>query len=499
MKIASTSLKGKQLPFGFAKRHRVLLLPGDANYEEMFCVDNPSIALLSEVRRFAFQPIRANIISAQEFESRLSMAYQQDTDEAMGMVADIGDGLDLAYLAHQAPEMRDLLESGDDAPIIKLINAILAEAIKQQASDIHIEVFEKRLVVRFRIDGILRDIVEPKHVLAPLLISRIKVMAKLDIAEKRLPQDGRTSLQIAGHNFDVRVSTIPTSYGERIVLRLLDKQSSGLELEKLGMCEHDRAKLTRLLHLSHGIILVTGPTGSGKTTTLYAGLEITNDRKKNILTIEDPVEYDLEGVGQTQINSKAGMTFPTGLRAILRQDPDIVMVGEIRDLETMQVAVQASLTGHLVLSTLHTNTAVGAVVRLIDMGVEPFLLASSLAGLLAQRLVRLLCEHCKVAYQPDQLERDFLNIENGALATLYKCSDAGCEDCQYTGYKGRTGIYELVVMDETLRKLVHDGESEASLARHARQVGPSITDDGRKKIVNGLTSLEEVLRVTQDQ
>ena len=322
-------------------------------------------------------------------------------------------------------------------------------------------------------------------------------MARLDIAEKRIPQDGRISLKVGGREVDVRVSTLPSANGERVVLRLLDKQAGRLNLQHLGMSARDRDQMEATVRKPHGILLVTGPTGSGKTTTLYASLVSLNDRTRNILTVEDPIEYHLEGIGQTQVNSKVDMTFARGLRAILRQDPDVVMVGEIRDKETAEIAVQASLTGHLVLSTLHTNSAIGAITRLVDMGIEPFLLSSSLLGVLAQRLVRVLCPHCKEAYQADEAECKLLGVALAPPPTLYHAR--GCAECHQQGYRGRTGIYELVVFDDHLRTLIHNAASEQDMTRHARSLGPSIRDDGRRKVLEGATTVEEVLRVTREE
>ncbi|MDH5614140.1 MAG: type II secretion system ATPase GspE, partial [Gammaproteobacteria bacterium] len=383
-----------------------------------------------------------------------------------------------------------------DAPIIRLINALLTEAAKENASDIHIEPYENRLAVRFRIDGVLKDVIQPDRKLAPLLVSRIKVMAKLDIAEKRLPQDGRISLRVAGRPVDVRVSTIPSGHGERVVLRLLDKQAGRLDLEQLGMAKTGMDQMNDLISKPHGIILVTGPTGSGKTTTLYAVLSRLNSRQRNILTVEDPIEYYLDGIGQTQVNTKVDMSFARGLRAILRQDPDIVMVGEIRDLETAEIAVQASLTGHLVLSTLHTNTAVGAATRLRDMGVEPFLLSSSLIGVLAQRLVRLLCPHCKQPHEISESEARMIGLKPDASQTIY--GPGGCEKCNHTGYTGRAGIFELIMIDDILRTMIHDGAGEHELEKYARTLTTGIREDGRRRILSGDTSIEEVLRVTRE-
>ena len=357
------------------------------------------LAAIAEAQRFGRRlPLKA--LGEDAFNQALAASYQHDSSAAMQLAEDLGGSLDLAALADQVPETEDLMEQEDDAPIIRLINAILGEAIRENASDIHLETFEKRLVVRFRVDGVLREVLEPKRELAALLVSRIKVMARLDIAEKRIPQDGRISLRVGGREVDIRVSTLPSANGERVVLRLLDKQAGRLNLQHLGMSERDRKLMDETVRKPHGILLVTGPTGSGKTTTLYASLTTLNDRTRNILTVEDPIEYHLEGIGQTQVNAKVDMTFARGLRAILRQDPDVVMVGEIRDRETAEIAVQASLTGHLVLSTLHTNSAIGAITRLVDMGIEPFLLSSSMLGVLAQRLVRVLCPACKSPTAP---------------------------------------------------------------------------------------------------
>jgi general secretion pathway protein E len=412
----------------------------------------------------------------------------------MQMLEGLDDNTDLAHLAEDIPESSDLLESDDEAPIIRLINALLTQAVKENASDIHIEPYENRLVIRFRVDGVLREVLQTKRAVAPLVVSRIKVMSKLDIAERRLPQDGRISLRIAGRAVDVRVSTLPSGHGERVVLRLLDKQAGRIELTSLGMDPRTQETMDEIIHKPHGIILVTGPTGSGKTTTLYAALERINDNTRNVMTVEDPIEYYIDGIGQTQVNTKVEMTFARGLRAILRQDPDVVMVGEIRDLETAQIAVQASLTGHLVLSTLHTNTAVGAVTRLRDMGIEPFLLSSSLIGVLAQRLVRVLNPDTREPFMAGEYERRLLNLDSkGAPIQLYRPGNE-----PGNGYRGRTGIYELIAVDDHMRTMIHDGSSEQDLERYARTASPCIRDDGRRKVMAGETTLEEVLRVTRE-
>jgi general secretion pathway protein E len=485
----------RRLPFGFAKRHGVVLLTETA---PPCLAHRPAVELvaLAEAQRFVGRQLPLRALSAPAFEQAMAKAYQHEAG-AMQLAEGLGGSLDLAALAEQVPETEDLLEQEDDAPIIRLINAILGEAIKENASDIHLETFEKRLVVRFRVDGILREVLEPKRELAALLVSRIKVMARLDIAEKRVPQDGRISLRVGGREVDVRVSTLPSANGERVVLRLLDKQAGRLSLQHLGMCARDRQLMEETVRKPHGILLVTGPTGSGKTTTLYASLVSLNDRTRNILTVEDPIEYHLEGIGQTQVNPRVEMTFARGLRAILRQDPDVVMVGEIRDKETAEIAVQASLTGHLVLSTLHTNSAIGAITRLVDMGVEPFLLSSSLLGVLAQRLVRVLCPNCKVAYHADEAECALLGVPFEQAPTLYHAH--GCDECYQQGYRGRTGIYELVVFDDQLRTLIHNAASEQEMTRHARRLGPNIRADGMRKVLEGATTVEEVLRVTREE
>ena len=391
---------GVRLHFAFA-RDRGVILEGQEGELRLLCRPGVSPETLLEVRRVAGAPFRVEFLETEAFDEHLMMSYQRDSSEARQMMEDIGNEVDFFTLAEELPDNEDLLDAEDDAPIIRLINAMLSEAIKEEASDIHIETFERHLIIRFRIDGVLREILRPHRKLASLLVSRIKVMSKMDIAEKRVPQDGRIALRIGGRAVDVRVSTMPSSHGERVVLRLLDKNNVRLELKQLGMTARNREHISTLIRKPHGIILVTGPTGSGKSTTLYAALSRLDARERNIMTIEDPVEYELEGIGQTQVNAKVEMTFARGLRAILRQDPDVVLVGEIRDGETAQIAVQASLTGHLVLSTLHTNSALGAISRLQDMGVEPFLLSTSLLAVMSQRLVRQLCPHCRQPWQAD--------------------------------------------------------------------------------------------------
>jgi general secretion pathway protein E len=482
--------------FGFARRMGATVVGyGDAEVR-VAARRGVRPEALAELRRHCGLPLVVELHEAAAFDRLLRDLYESGTDDARAMAADFDDNADLASLADALPEPTDLLESEDDAPIIRLINALLIEAVKENASDIHIEPFESRLVVRFRVDGVLREVLAPQKSVAQPVVSRIKVMAKLDIAERRLPQDGRIGLRIAGRPVDVRVSTIPAGYGERVVLRLLDKQAGRLDLAQLGMDDVTLGRIDQLIHRPHGILLVTGPTGSGKTTTLYAALQRLNDATRNILTVEDPIEYYLDGIGQTQVNARVEMTFARGLRAILRQDPDVVMVGEIRDLETAEIAVQASLTGHLVLSTLHTNSAVGAMTRLRDMGIEPFLLSSSLLGVLAQRLVRRLEPATREAYAPSAAEFAAFGREADPSVRLFRpAADAVGRNA---GYRGRSGLYELVLVDEALRQAIHDGAGEAELTRLARQHTPPMIEDGWNKLLAGVTSVEEVLRVTRD-
>ncbi len=493
---ASVGMPHFRLPFAFAKRHKVVLEVDADKQAHLFHIGNLAPQALLEIRRAFGRPFTPHTLTIDEFEIKLTEAYQRDSSEARQLMEDIGADDDFFSLAEELPENEDLLESEDDAPIIKLINAMLGEAIKEGASDIHIETFEKVLSIRFRIDGVLREVLTPSRKLAPLLVSRVKVMSKLDIAEKRVPQDGRISLRIGGRAVDVRVSTMPSSHGERVVMRLLDKNATRLDLHSLGMTAKNHETFSHMIARPHGIILVTGPTGSGKSTTLYAGLQELNSSERNILTVEDPIEFDIDGIGQTQVNPKVDMTFARGLRAILRQDPDVVMIGEIRDLETAQIAVQASLTGHLVMSTLHTNTAVGAITRLRDMGIEPFLISSSLLGVLAQRLVRTLCQHCKVPYAADNQQKKLFNLSEQDELTLYK--PGGCEACMQKGYRGRTGIHELLVVDDNTQELIHSEQGEQAIEKAVRSFTPSIRDDGLAKARAGITTLEEVLRVTKE-
>ncbi len=483
--------------FAFAKRHGATL----AGWEDggvAVVAHRPGVmpAVLAELRRHCGAKLRLDECDPAAYDALLRRLYGDGDDDGRAMVMDLGDA-GLADIAEHLAEPRDLLESDDDAPIIRLINALFTEAIRQDASDIHIEPFESRLAVRFRIDGVLREVLAPQKAIGPAIVSRVKVMARLDIAEKRLPQDGRISLRVAGRPVDVRVSTIPVGAGgERVVLRLLDKQAGKLDVDALGLPTMLRTQVDALIHRPHGILLVTGPTGSGKTTTLYAALQRLNDATRNILTVEDPIEYYLDGIGQTQVNPRVDMSFARGLRAILRQDPDVVMIGEIRDLETAQIAIQSALTGHLVLSTLHTNSAVGAVTRLRDMGVEPFLVSAALLGVLSQRLVRVLVPERSEPYAPTAAECALFG--KPWSDSLRFCRPAhGVE--RNGGYRGRTGLYEMLIADDAIRRGIHEGADEAELTLLARKRTPGLVEDGWNKVRAGVTSVEEVLRVTCEE
>ena len=483
------------LPYSFCKRYGVIAVPSTSTGQLKLTLKKGALVdAVTEAQRVVGMIDEIEIESDIEFNRLLSQHFESNRETSFNEAEKIGGELNLDDVARELSEPEDLLESDDDAPIIRLINALITEAIKENASDIHVEPFESRLSIRFRVDGVLREVLEPPRQIASLLTSRIKVMAQLDIAEKRLPQDGRIALKVANRPVDIRVSTLPSGHGERVVMRLLDKQAGRLDLKQLGMDADEDKRLETMIQKPHGIVLVTGPTGSGKTTSLYSMLSVLNDTKRNILTVEDPVEYDIDGIGQTPVNTKVDMTFAKGLRAILRQDPDVVMVGEIRDGETAQIAVQASLTGHLVLSTLHTNSAVGAITRLQDMGVEPFLLSSTLLGVISQRLVRKLCPHCKTVTH--------LDVEqiNGFAITpdddIYKAN--GCSECLHSGFRGRTGIYEIIEVDDTLATMIHDGSSQPQLEKYCRTRSQSLRDDGVRKVLLGETTIDEVLRVTRD-
>ncbi len=467
------------LPYAFAKAHTVLLEDDGARLV-LWAPETVGLPALSEVLRL-FDVDAFERESADTLSGRIAAAYAGGESSAAVVIGEVESAVDLSRMMQELPAIEDLLEASNDAPIIRMLNALLTQAAKDGASDIHIEPYERSSSVRFRVDGTLREVVQPNRALHAALISRLKIMAELDIAERRLPQDGRISLRIGGRAVDVRVSTLPSAHGERAVLRLLDKAESKFTLEGLGMSGETLRKFDRLIKQPHGIILVTGPTGSGKTTTLYASLGRVDTAGTNILTVEDPVEYELAGIGQTQVNAKIDLTFAKALRAILRQDPDVIMIGEIRDYETAQIAIQASLTGHLVLATVHTNDAPSTVTRMIDMGVEPFLLSSSLIGVLAQRLVRKLCLACR------------------KVDARGHWHPVGCAVCAMTGYKGRTGVYELMDVGDEIRALIHGRAAEAKIAAAAHAAGlQSMREDGERLVSEGITSLEEVVRVTRE-
>ena len=483
------------IPYVFARSQGILVVGESGAGLEVLSRVSTTASAMAEVRRTLGRPLRVRTVADADFDAALGEAYAEGYGPAAAIVDDAGQELDLSQLMHDLPAVEDLLDAQDEAPIIRMVNALLTQAVREGASDVHVEAFEKSSVVRFRRDGMMRDVAEPHRALHAALVSRIKIMANLDIAEKRLPQDGRIALRLAGRQVDVRVSTLPTTHGERLVLRLLDKGGGQRSLDGLGMAADTAAPFARLLEQPHGILLVTGPTGSGKSTTLYAALQSMDAKRRNIVTVEDPVEYDLPGVGQIQVNSKIDLTFARALRAILRQDPNVIMIGEIRDLETAQIAVQASLTGHLVLATLHTNDAASAVTRLVDMGIEPFLLASTLRGVLAQRLLRRLCSACRVSEAATAADQELL----GPFCPPQLFRAPGCSACGHTGYAGRTGIYELIVIDEAMQRLIHTAAEESDLRAHAYREGShSLRDDGLRLVADGSTSTEELLRVTRD-
>tara|TARA_B100000242_G_scaffold233626_1_gene173567 strand:- start:393 stop:1760 length:1368 start_codon:yes stop_codon:yes gene_type:complete len=444
------------LSYKYCKENQILL-EKDQNHLLIKCTDDTKVPVISYLQRHFKMPINLSKISQHEFNRALAESFSNNASASKDLIENIDESIDLDSLISNLPKTEDLLDDSNDAPVIRLINAILSEAIKDGASDIHIEPYEENLSIRFRVDGILKEKLNPSSRIAPLLNARIKVMSNLDIAERRVPQDGRMSLKLGEKWVDIRVSTLPSSFGERLVLRLLDKADASLDLRELGMTEEMTNDYLNQLKSTSGIILVTGPTGSGKTTTLYSGLNFLNDQTRNILTVEDPIEYALEGVGQTQVNNKVGLTFAQGFRAILRQDPDVVMVGEIRDKETAETAIQASLTGHLVLSTIHTNDSVGAITRLIDMGVEPYLLASTLKMVIAQRLVRRLDENNQ--------------------------------------FSGRVGIFEMIKIDAEIKKLINEAIDEDKIRKIAFKTYKSLIHDGEDKVQKGITSDLELKRV----
>ncbi len=492
----------RDLPISFAKGHGILpVKQGEDGTVDVVLADPLNLSPVDDLRAFLQAPVKIWVGGSEAVLSAINAAY----DKVARSAGEVIDELEDAETGQEdnVQEIVDILDATDDeAPIIRFVNTLFTEALKERASDIHIEPFERELVVRFRIDGVLYDKFRPPKRAQASIISRVKVMANLDIAEKRLPQDGRIRIKVAGRDVDIRTSTVPVAHGERVVMRLQDRSAGLLGLQEVGITGHQFDEWNRLIKRPHGILLVTGPTGSGKTTTLYASITVINAPDINILTVEDPIEYQIKGIGQMAVNPKINLTFASGLRAYLRQDPDVILVGEVRDVETAEIAIQASLTGHLVLSTLHTNDAAGAVTRLVDMGVEPFLCASSLIGIMAQRLVRRVCSTCRVPFQPtvEQLAEIGLRPEQAAGHTIYQPKVGGCEECLGTGYKGRTGIYELLTIDESMRQLIVTTPTAGAVKKEALSRGMvTLRDDGARKVLQGITTMEEVLRVTQEE
>lgn len=489
MSSSSLAVKKLRVPVTYARKHE-LLFDAQGDTTIAYITPRTRAEIILECQRVAGSEIDIVIVSPELFTEHVNHFYESTSSDAQA-VADQIDAEEQGPIENVVQLTQDLLAQSDEsAPVVRLINAVMIDAIKQRASDIHIETYGDYFSVRYRIDGVLQDVAKPNKTLATALISRVKVMANMDIAEKRVPQDGSIAVELAHREVDVRVSTLPTRHGERVVMRLLNKQATEIHLATIGLSTQQHTQVTAFLDKPQGLVLVTGPTGSGKSTTLYAGLKQLDISGKNVLTVEDPIEYELPGIGQTQVNTKAGVTFAGTLKAMLRQDPDIVMVGEIRDELTAKTAIQASLTGHLVLSTLHTNTAIGAITRLIDMGVEPYLLASTLEGVIGQRLVRVLCPDCREARTPTASERSLIGE---TYEQLY--SPIGCPKCLHKGFLGRTGIYEIVTLDQELRALIHAGASELELSDHLRASGHTMTHDGYAKAAEGITTLDEVLRV----
>ncbi len=489
-----------KVPITFYRQQKVFPIACTDSGVKVAVSDPLNLQPLDDLAVFLGAPVEPVLSSERELMAAINRFFDRETGSTEQVMQDL-EGEDLGAIANEIEETDDLLDLASEAPVIRLVNSILTQAVRARASDIHIEPYERELKVRYRIDGLLYNTLTPPRRLQAAISSRIKVMANLNIAERRLPQDGRIRIRVGEKDVDIRVSVVPIAYGERIVLRLLDKTSVLLGLEEIGMAEGAYSRYSRLIKRSNGIILVTGPTGSGKTTTLYGTLNKINAPELNIITIEDPIEYQLSGIGQIQVNPRIDLTFANGLRSILRQDPDIIMVGEIRDRETAEIAIQASLTGHLVFSTLHTNDAAGAVTRLLDMGVEAFLVSSSVMAIIAQRLVRVICRECRGAYHPDlslvkELGLDRLS-ETGFDGFFYR--GKGCTACLQTGYRGRSGIYELLVIDDNIRGLIMGDADSNVIRRKAIEQGmTTLFRDGIDKIINGITTVDEVLRVTQE-
>ena len=491
----------RKVPIHFARRYRVLPIKAEDGVIMVATTDPMETAALDDLRLLLGVPVKPVLTSGSTLMGCLNRVYDEIASPtgAEQVMEDIAASENLDQLAHELDEPKDLLDATDEAPIIRLVNSVLFQAVRQRASDIHFESFERGLVVRYRIDGVLYPVLTPPKHLQSSIIARLKIMAGLNIAEKRLPQDGRFGIRTAGKDVDLRVSVLPTSHGERVVLRLLEKENRLLNLSEMGFSPERLRTIQQLIQLTHGILLVTGPTGSGKTTTLYAALSEINAPDKNIITVEDPVEYQLLGIGQMQVNAKINLTFAAGLRSILRQDPDVIMIGEIRDRETAEIAIHASLTGHLVFSTLHTNDAASAATRLTDMGIEPFLIASSVVAVLAQRLIRKICPDCKKPYQPDEEELIRLGIVPGKKRPTF-FRGAGCPACTQTGYRGRTGIHELLLVDDEIRRLIGSKADATAIKQAAVAKGMVLLkDEATDKIFQGVTTTEEVLRMTQQE
>ena len=490
----------QRVPLAFARQHQLVPVRMQDGVALVAISRALDLQPLDDVSLLLEAPVEPVLSSEREIMDALNRFYDSGAQTADKVIQNLDDET-LGRLAHDLEAPQDILDQEAEAPIIQLVNLILSQAVRDRASDIHIEPFERSLKVRYRIDGVLHEVLSPPKVLQPRIISRLKVMADLNIAETRLPQDGRIAVRVRNREIDIRVSVVPTAFGERLVLRLLDKSGALFQLEEIGLSADLLSTYGRLVHRSNGIILVTGPTGSGKSTTLYATLQRINSSQLNIITIEDPIEYQIQGVGQIHVNPRIDLTFANGLRSILRQDPDVIMVGEIRDRETAEIAIQASLTGHLVLSTLHTNDAASAVTRLLDMGIEPFLISSSVLAMVAQRLVRVLCPECRVPGRPESETLRELGLEpddDEVLRGEWFLS-GGCEGCRGTGYRGRTGVYELMPVDDSVRRLIMERANASMLRSAAGQRGMrSLVQDGARKVLEGRTTAEEVLRVTQD-
>jgi general secretion pathway protein E len=486
------------IPIGFAKEYRIYPLARQESCLQVAMADPLDTRPLNDLGTLTGTLVEASVATPEEILRAINRGYEKQAGRTGAVIEEIeGRGTnDLAI----SLEPRDLLDSSDEAPIIRFVNSLITQGFKERASDIHIEPFERELIVRYRVDGILYEVLKPTFKAHAGIVSRIKILAQLDIAEKRLPQDGRFRVRMGGRDMDIRVSTLPTAFGERVVLRLLDKAAGVLSLEEIGLGSDLLQPFEAMISKNHGIFLVTGPTGSGKTTTLYAALSRLNNREKNIITVEDPIEYQLPGVSQIQVNAKIDLTFANGLRSILRQDPDVIMVGEIRDRETAEIAVQSALTGHMVFSTLHTNDAAGALTRLVEMGIEPFLAASSIVGIFAQRLLRTICPHCKETHQPpDKLLREIESESQVPSGTTFY-RGTGCDKCMQIGYWGRTGIYELLKVDDTVRELLLQNKDATTIKKAAVQRGMrSLRAAGLDKALQGITTLEEVMRVTQEE